>query len=173
MDVAMPIMIARAEDLGLTGYETQKDLDENKGFFARAEAMRLKAGELMGLGDVSKSVTPKMAVLSRPREGGTVSARYFMPWTCHPSMAVTGAQCLAACAILPGTVADGLTEGVEGAGSPLTVGVEHPAGVFEVVVDFARDDDSIDIRSAGVVRTARLLARGEVLVPASVWGGFR
>ncbi|AZQ68154.1 4-oxalomesaconate tautomerase [Silicimonas algicola] len=173
MDVAMPIMIARSEDMGLTGYETQKDLDENKAFFARAEAMRLKAGELMGLGDVAKSVTPKIAVLSRPRNGGTVSARYFMPWTCHPSMAVTGAQCLAACAILPGTVADGLTEGVEGAGSPLTVGVEHPAGVFEVVVDFARNEGGIDVRSAGVVRTARLLARGEVLVPASVWGGFR
>ena len=47
------------------------------------------------LGDVTKAVTPKFALLAPPRHGGTISARYFMPWNCHPKMAVTGAQCLA------------------------------------------------------------------------------
>ncbi|KMK68821.1 4-oxalomesaconate tautomerase [Puniceibacterium sp. IMCC21224] len=172
MDVAMPVMMARASDFGLTGYETQKELDENRAFYDRAEPIRLKAGELMGLGDVSKSVTPKITLLAEPRNGGSVTARYFMPWTCHPSMAVTGAQCIAACAILPGTVADGLSEGLAGQFAPLTVGVEHPMGTFEVVVDFEHQGDGVAIRSAGVVRTARLLARGEVMVPSRVWKGF-
>ncbi|MEZ5838434.1 MAG: 4-oxalomesaconate tautomerase [Geminicoccaceae bacterium] len=172
MDVAMPVMMARAEDFGLTGHETQRELDDNRAFFERAEAIRLKAGVLMGLGDVSQSVTPKIAVLARPRNGGSIAARYFMPWACHPSMAVTGAQCIAACAILPGTVADGLSDGLEGQSTPVTVSVEHPAGTFDVLVDFARADDGIEIRSAGLVRTARFLARGEVMVPHGVWKGF-
>jgi 2-methylaconitate cis-trans-isomerase PrpF len=171
MDVAMPVMMARADAFGLTGYETQAELDENRDFYTRIEAIRLQAGQLMGLGDVIKSVTPKIALLAPPRHGGSITARYFMPWSCHPSMAVTGAQCIATCAILPGTVADGLTQGLVGHDSPVTVGIEHPSGTFDVLVDFRRQEEGIDIRSAGVVRTARLLARGEVMVPAAVWSG--
>ena len=171
MDVAMPIMIARAEAFGLTGHETQSELDENTAFFERAEAMRLIAGEKMGLGDVTSSVTPKMAVLAASTDGGTMAARYFMPWTCHPTMAVTGAQCLAACALTPGTVATGLPQGLSGT-SPERVRIEHPVGHIEVTVSFERTaDGGIDLRSAGLVRSARLLARGELMIPASVWDG--
>ncbi|WP_353475046.1 4-oxalomesaconate tautomerase [Salipiger sp. H15] len=171
MDVAMPVMMARAEDFGLTGYETQAELDANGAFFERAEAIRLRAGEMMGLGDVSKSVTPKIALLAPPRNGGTITARYFMPWACHPSMAVTGGQCIATCTILPGTVADGLPAGLGALPSPVPVGIEHPSGTFEVVVNHERQGDGIAVQSAGVVRTARLLARGEVLIPEAVWPG--
>lgn len=171
MDVAMPVMIARAEAFGLTGYETVEELDSDKAFFARAEAIRLKAGQLMGLGDVSKSVTPKMAILNKPTLGGTIGSRYFMPWACHPSMAVTGGQCIAACAITPGTVADGLTEGVDGSANSILVGVEHPQGVLDVLIDVDRTDGRVTIKSAGLERTARLLARGEVMIPSKVWAG--
>ena len=170
MDVAMPIMIARADAFGLTGYETRAELDENRAFFERAEAMRLEAGRRMGLGDVAQSVTPKIAVLAPPRDGGTFAARYFMPWTTHPTMAVTGAQCLAACALIPGTVAEGLPRGLGGA-SPEIVRIEHPMGQIEVTVSFERTEDGIALRSAGLVRSARLLARGDLMVPASVWKG--
>ncbi|MCJ8520892.1 4-oxalomesaconate tautomerase [Pseudorhizobium tarimense] len=171
MDVAMPVMMARADAFGLTGYESQAELDENREFYSRVEAIRIRAGQLMGLGDVTKSVTPKVTLLALPRNGGSITARYFMPWSCHPSMAVTGAQCIATCAILPGTVAEGLTLGLEGRGSPVTVGIEHPSGTFDVRVDFKSKDQGIEILSAGVVRTARLLARGEVMVPEAVWSG--
>ena len=144
-------------------------VDENRAFFARAEAIRLQAGQRMGLGDVSQSVTPKITLLAAPRHGGTIAARYFMPWSCHPSMAVTGAQCIAACAITPGTVADGLVDSVARGPSPVNIGIEHATGTFDVLVDFRRDGDAVAIRSAGVVRTARLLARGEVLIPATIW----
>lgn len=91
MDVAMPMVIARASDFGLTGYETAADLDENKDFFTKMERVRIKAGALMGMGDVRHSVTPKFGLIAPAREGGTIAARYFMPWNTHPSMAVTGA----------------------------------------------------------------------------------
>ncbi len=165
MDVAMPMVIARAADLGITGTETQTELDADKGLFERMEPIRLEAGKRMGLGDVAKSVMPKIGLLSEARGGGHFSARYFMPWSCHPTLAVTGSQCLAACALAPGTVAEGMVRPIEA--SPAVVRIEHPMGEMEVTVDYARDDDGFRFNSAGVIRTARLIARGEVLVPSS------
>ena len=169
MDVAMPIAIARASDFGLTGDETAAQLDENRAFYARMEPIRLQAGRLMGLGDVSKSVTPKFAILSKPSAGGTIRARYFMPWNCHPTMAVTGAQCLASCVLTPGTVAEGLFE--KSAGNPALVKIEHPGGDIDVTVDYSEQGGAFQLNSAGLLRTARLLAQGVVFVQQSVWAG--
>lgn len=169
LDVAMPMVIARARDLGLTGYESFTDLDENRAFFDRMEAVRLKAGALMGMGDVSKSVTPKFGVISEPRNGGAASTRYFMPWKTHPSLAVTGSQCLSSCLLCPGTIADGIGELPKE--RPAKMLLEHPMGILEVVVDYRLDGTDFQVISAGLVRTARKLAAGEVFVPSSVWEG--
>lgn len=168
MDVAMPMVIARAQDFGLTGYESAAELDANTEFFARMEAVRLKAGAAMGMGDVSKSVTPKFGLLAPAKAGATIATRYFMPWNTHPSMAVTGAQCLASCALTPGTVADGLLE--RPTTSPASVVLEHASGTIEVLVDFEMNNH-FTLNSAGLLRTARKLADGRVYVPASVWKG--
>ena len=168
MDVAMPMVIARAKDFGLTGYEASQELDKNKQFFTRMESVRLKAGILMGMGDVSSSVTPKFGLIASAREGGTIAARYFMPWKTHPSMAVTGSQCIAACVLTPGSVADDLL--TRPRQSPAEVVLEHSSGTIEVLVDFAMQD-GFTLKSAGLIRTARKLAQGNVFVPASVWAG--
>jgi 2-methylaconitate cis-trans-isomerase PrpF len=166
LDVAMPVVIARAEAFGLTGAETAAELDADTAFIARREAIRVKAGALMGMGDVSASVTPKFALMARARQGGTASARYFMPQTCHPSMAVTGAQCLAASLLVPGSVTADLAPGLT---SPADLVLEHPSGRIEVTVEFTPSGGEAppELHTAGILRTARLLARGEVLVPAS------
>lgn len=169
MDVAMPMVIARAADFELTGYETAADLNDNAEFFARMEAVRIQAGEAMGVADVARSVTPKFGILAAPREGGAVAARYFMPWKTHPTMAVTGAQCLASCVLTPGTVADGIARPPNE--QPARVTLEHASGTIDVLVDYERTDDGIVLKSAGLVRTARLLARGEVMVPRTIWKG--
>lgn len=166
MDVAMPIVIARAEDFGLTGYESVAELDANTDFFARMEAIRLKAGELMGMGDVSKSVTPKFGLLAPAKNGGTIATRYFMPWKTHPSMAVTGAQCLASCALTPGTVADGLLS--RPTDNPATVVLEHASGKIDVIVDYEQNN-GFKLNAAGLLRTARKLVDGMVYIPKSVW----
>lgn len=167
MDVAMPMIIARADTFGLTGYETVGEFDTNRAFFDRIEPIRIEAGKRMGLGDVTKSVMPKIGLLSPARHGGTINARYFMPWNCHPTMAVTGSQCLASCALTPATVADGLVSGVTG--SPALVTIEHPAGTIKVTVDYANGPGGFQLRSAGLIRTARLIARGEVMVPEAAF----
>ncbi len=169
MDVAMPMVIAKAESFGLTGYETAAELDENKAFYDRMQAIRVEAGKRMGMGDVTQSVTPKFGLLAPARDGGTITTRYFMPWKCHPTMAVTGAQCLASCVLTPGTVADGLAAIPNE--TPANIVLEHASGTIDVLVDYSQTDEGFAIRSAGLVRTARKLAAGSVFIPASVWGG--
>ncbi len=169
MDVAMPMVIARADAFGLSGYEGVDELNENTAFFKRMEAVRIQAGTAMGIRDVANSVTPKFGLLAPARDGGTVAARYFMPWKTHPTMAVTGAQCLASCVLTPGTVADGLCERTTS--SPATVTLEHASGSIDVLVDFEVSESGIGLRSAGLVRTARLLASGELYVPKAIWSG--
>lgn len=163
MDVAMPTVCARADAFGLSGYETVQELEANKDFMAKMETVRLVAGTAMGMGDVGKSVTPKFAVFAPAKAGGTIAARYFMPWQAHPTMAVTGAQCLASCAITPGSIADGLL--TRPSASPATVTIEHPSGTIDVVVDYGIADSGLELKSAGLVRTARKLAAGQLFVP--------
>ena len=169
MDVAMPMVIAKAADFGLTGYETAAGLDENRDFFARMEALRLKAGILMGMGDVTKSVTPKFGLLAPARDGGTIATRYFMPWSTHPTMAVTGAQCLASCVLTPGTVAEGMV--AKPNEIPAQITLEHASGSIDVAVDYTQSDAGFQVNSAGLVRTARKLAAGNIFIPTSVWTG--
>ena len=169
MDVAMPMVIARAEDFGLTGQESSEELDADRAFFQRMEAIRLEAGQRMGLGDVTKSVTPKFGLLAPAKNGGTAATRYFMPWTTHPSLALTGSQCLSACLMCPGTVGEGIAQGV--IGSPAKLSLEHPMGALEVLFDYCIDGDDFAVKSAGLTRTARKLAQGQLFVPKSVWDG--
>jgi len=169
MDVAMPMVIARADAFGLSGHEGAEELNENAGFFEAMEAVRIQAGTAMGIADVANSVTPKFGLLAPARDGGTIATRYFMPWKAHPTMAVTGAQCLASCVLTPGTVAEGMA--ARSNDRPATVTLEHASGQIDVLVDYDLTREGIELRSAGLVRTARLLARGEVMVPRSVWDG--
>lgn len=93
-----------------------------------------------------------------------------MPWNAHPSMAVTGAQCLASCAMAPDTVAEGIVK--PPIGSPETVCIEHPSGTLDVLVEYSTKE-GFNLVAAGLVRTARKLAQGSVFVPDTVWDGGR
>ena len=169
MDVAMPMVIARAADFGLSGAESRAELESNAVFFAAMEAVRLEAGLAMGLGDCSQSVMPKFGLLAPVDAPGQIEARYFMPWKTHPTMAVTGSQCIASCALTPGTVADGMMERPNEV--PCSVILHHPMGEMQVVIDYELDDAGFRQCSAGLVRTARKLAEGRLFVPSAVWDG--
>ena len=167
MDVAMPMVIARAADFGLSGHESREELDANKAFFTRMETIRIAAGAKMGLGDCSHSVIPKFGLLAPAREVGHIIARYFMPWKTHPTMAVTGSQCLSACALTPGTIADGMMTPPDTV--PATITLHHPMGTMDVVIDYEIQMGKFIHKSAGLVRTARKLASGDLFVPADIW----
>ncbi len=164
IDVAMPMVIGRASDFGITGYESRQELDENKALFELFEPIRIKAGELMGLGDVTSSVVPKFGLLAAAKDGGTIAARYFMPWSTHPSYAVTGSICTGSCLLASGTVAEGLVPLFEAGKVP--VKIEHPSGAIDVVFDYAKSNDGIALHSAGLLRTARKLMSGRIHIPS-------
>jgi len=165
IDVAMPMVIARAADFGLTGQESREELDANRPFFERMETVRLAAAQKMGMGDCSESVTPKFGLLAPLPEEGHILARYFMPWETHPTMAVTGSQAMASCARTPDTVAQGMMSVPQE--RPARVTLHHPMGEMVVVVDYDITDGVFSHHSAGLIRTCRKLAQGHVFIPAS------
>lgn len=137
VDYSIPVMIVDARSVGLTGAESPADIDANRTVFKRVEALRLAVGRRMGLGDVSGSVTPKVAIVSPPRHGGTLTSRYLMPWQCHKAHAVTGALCLAAATRINGSVAQKLARPIPGVA---TVDIEHPAGEMQIECRGSGDD---------------------------------
>jgi 4-oxalomesaconate tautomerase len=110
-----------------------------------------------------------MTLIAPARAGGHVCTRTFIPHRCHAAIGVLGALSVATACALPGSAAEGIA--ALPAGSPLVLSVEHPSGVFTVTLQLEGSGDAIRVRRSGILRTARALMRGEVLVPYSVWDG--
>ncbi len=164
IDNGMPVILLSATDAGVTGYETRDELNKNAALKARIESIRLKAGAAMGLGDVSKKVVPKVSLVAPPRAGGSLCTRTFIPHDCHASIGVLGAVSVATAAVLEGTVAARIcSPAAENDGHRRSISVEHPTGEF--TVNFTLDpSDKSRVVSAELLRTARLIMRGEVYV---------
>ena len=163
IDNGMPLVCLRASDVGVTGYESKAELDANEPLKARLEELRLLAGPLMHLGDVREQTIPKMCLLASPQQGGVVATRMFIPHVCHDAIGVLAAVSVATACAWPGTVAEGVAT-LPGA-EPGSLSIEHPSGEMTVTLDYTRTGDTLTLRKSGVVRTARLLSRGEVFAP--------
>jgi 4-oxalomesaconate tautomerase len=155
IDNGMPCVIMRAADFGISGRETREALDTNADLKARIEAIRLKAGPLMNLGDVREKSVPKMTLVSPPVAGGTISTRSFIPHRCHATIGVFAAVSVATACVLPGSPAAELAV-LPSDGRFL---IEHPTGAMEVLVE---RDASGAVTGAGILRTARKLFDGRV-----------
>ena len=70
IDNGMPVIVLEAAAVGRTGYEPRDQLDKDTELKTKLEGIRLAAGPLMNLGDVTKKVVPKMCLVARPRPGG-------------------------------------------------------------------------------------------------------
>jgi 4-oxalomesaconate tautomerase len=161
IDNGMPVVLLRAADLGRTGRESPEALEADAALRERVEAIRLQAGRMMNLGEVAAKTVPKMCLIAPPASGGTLATRSFIPHRVHKAIGVLGAVSVATACALPGSVADGIA--VRGDGP---IEVEHPTGFFSVDmrIDVA-NDRAVTVHRAALLRTARLLMRGEVLVP--------
>ena len=166
IDNGMPLVIFRADALGRTGYESVADLNADVELKTRIEALRLVVSRQMGLGDVSAKNYPKMTLIASPRAGGALTTRSFIPHVCHDAIGVLAAVTVATACVLPGSVCDGVAVMPEG-GAP-TVSVEHPTGEFSVSLE-TDPNDPTKVTKAALLRTARLIMRGEVMVPGRLW----
>lgn len=158
IDNGMPTVLIRAGDLGMTGYESCEALDADMTLKQRIEAIRLQAGPLMNLGDVSQRTVPKMVLIAPPVAGGAISSRSFIPHKCHVSIGVFGAASVASACLTEGSVAADLACCTDAPEQQLSV--EHPSGEFSVRLKM----DNGKLVGCGLVRTARLIFDGVVHV---------
>ena len=165
IDNGMPMVLLRAADLGLSGYEMVAELNADASLKQTIEALRLAAGKLMGLGDVGARSYPKMCLVAPPAKGGTIATRCFIPHVCHDAIGVLAAVTVATACMLEGAVTQGLAQ--VGAGLAQRVSVEHPSGEFSVELALAPNQPGQVVRAA-LLRTARLIMRGEVLIPETL-----
>lgn len=156
VDNGMPVVVLRASDLGITGYENCEELEANLDLKTALERIRLVAGPLMNLGDVAKGTIPKLTIVSPPLSDGAISTRTFIPHRCHQAIGVLGAVSVATACLLPGSTAARVAR-IDPGGD--VVRLEHPTGTFDAWV---RLDPTGGAKSAGIVRTARKLMDGTV-----------
>lgn len=164
IDNGQPLVILSAADFGLTGYESVAELDENSELQHRLEQVRLAAGHLMGLGDVTEASYPKMTLVAPAADGGAIATRSFIPHRVHESIGVLAAVTVATAVVTEGTVAAAI--GTSAKGQQRTLGIEHPSGTFDALVDL---DANGAVVASGNTRTARLISRGDVYVPKRIW----
>lgn len=155
VDAGVCAIVMRAADLGLTGAESPAEIDADQAVLERVERIRRKAGELMGMGDVTGRVVPKVMLVSGS-EIADIRSRYLVPTSCHPAHAVSGAINLASTLSIPGTVATEFRSAATGS----TIGIEHPGGVLELSVTL---DGEAPV-GATITSTARKLFDGAAFV---------
>ena len=160
VDCGMPVVVLDASDWGVSGDERPADLEADAGLTDRLERIRIEAGRLMGLGDVTTQTVPKVILISPPRHGGTISTRSFIPHRVHTSIGVLMAASVAASTRIPGSVGHGVATRTA---ERHTVTIEHPTGTFETIVEVEdRPGIGFVAVSSRNLRTARKLFDGRV-----------
>jgi len=179
VDLAVPMVIVRASDLGKTAAESPEALDDDQDLKARLQRIWVAAGLEMGLTGkdgapmneaalaVSETI-PKICIVAPPSEderakGANIRVRYFTPQAGHKSLAVTGGACLAACCLIPGTVGHDIVEGLDGLGAEEAdhiVRMANPAGLLKATIAGSMRDGEIAMPSAAYERSTQILLRG-------------
>lgn len=163
VDAAMPVVFFRATDFGVSGNESHLELNQNQKLIDEMGEIRIELGKKIGFGDVSKSVIPKVALVSKP-DKGSIKSRYFMPWSCHNGYAITGSICLMAASKSKGTVCSEFYSDYSNKG---TFDIEHPTGVSKLNFEIEYTNNEITNLIAGTTRHARLLMSGNVHIQKS------
>ena len=158
IDNGMPCVLIAAHDLGISGYETPAELEENATLRERLEQLRLQAGPLMNLGDVREKSVPKMTLIAPPRSGGAISTRTFIPHHCHKTIGVLGAVSVATAIVTQGCVGHGIAH--IPTGDVKSLDIEHPSGATTVIATFEKHQ----VNRTEVLRTARKIMDGVVFI---------
>ncbi|MGF1699549.1 4-oxalomesaconate tautomerase [Photobacterium makurazakiensis] len=157
IDNGMPVVVLRAEDMGISGTESRAELEENPLLREKLESIRLQAGPMMNLGDVTERSVPKMTMVSAPLQGGAIATRTFIPHRCHASIGVLGAVSVATACMLPESPAFGLASIPEDQVKSLAI--EHPIGNLTVILT---TDHNNNVENSAILRTTRKLYDGVV-----------
>jgi len=176
IDVAVPMVIARATDFGKSGYESPEQLDGDVAFKQALRSLWVEAGQRMQLrnpkgkpmtcSELENSETiPKICIISPARESGDISTRYFTPQNAHPSLAVSGGCCLASACLIAGTTAYEMSkQGIVlcDTVAEFRVAIENPAGILDTIIQAGETSSGAQIEAAAYRRSAQILLRGRM-----------
>jgi 2-methylaconitate isomerase len=180
IDAANACVFLDARDLGLTGTESPDAIEADPARMALFDALRRKAGVMMGLAATPEKVglaLPKIAVVAPPAAYHALDGAAFAPDThdiavrmismerAHRAVPLTGAMCLGVASRITGSVPHQL------AGPPARADetrVANPSGILSVGAEVRQGSAGWHAESAVVYRSARRLMQGAVAVPAAL-----
>lgn len=180
LDVSNPMVLVRAEDIGMTGTELPEEINQNKEVSSLLEKIRGRAACIMGFAEDLEDATanspavPKVGFFTTPKtytdiSGKTVNAeemelcaRVISVFKCHKACPLTSASAISVAAFLKGSVIE------KTIGSPKegqeTVRIGHPSGVMTMVPDLAEESGEIRLAGVAVQRTARRIMEGTLYI---------
>jgi len=165
VDAGAPVVIVRAEDLGLdiSRYDTWTEHVEQH--LETLDAIRRQAAVRMGMAATpaqAARAVPKLAIVGAPGDSGPdcdVNVMMLSMGKPHPALAITGSIALTLAARTPGTVLNAIT----GNAVHPTLKLRTPAGVIETWSE--EHQGSILV---GVDRTARTIATSIIHLPETL-----
>jgi 2-methylaconitate cis-trans-isomerase PrpF len=187
VDAGALYVFVRAKDLGMSACETAEELLRNSSILDVLEAIRSTVAYRLGLADAVANATrltpdvPKLAFVGSPgtyqpsnsstpidAESIDLVSRIVSSQNHHRAYAVTGAIATAVAATVSGSVVQ------EVIGKDLLAGsheirIGHPSGMMTCRVENRPLDGNPEIPRAGVMRTARRIMQGSVIVPNSCY----
>ncbi|RED09946.1 2-methylaconitate cis-trans isomerase PrpF [Ectopseudomonas oleovorans] len=180
LNAGNPTVFVRAETLGLSGTETQAQVNGDGPLLARLEALRAAGAVAMGLAATAAQATaerphtPKLCLIAPPQTyrvaGGKqvqaeeldVIARMISMGKLHHAIPGTGAVAVAVAAALPGPLVHTLSGDLDGR----QVRIGHTAGTVAVGARAREVGGVWQVEKASMSRSARRLMEGWVRVPA-------
>jgi 2-methylaconitate cis-trans-isomerase PrpF len=180
IDAANACVFLDARDLGMTGTESPDAIEADPARMAVLDALRRKAGVMMGLAATPQAVglaLPKIAVVAPPAayhaldgagfaaDTHDIAVRMISMERAHRAVPLTGAMCLGVASRIPGSLPHRL------AGPPARADetrVANPSGILSVGAEVRQGSAGWHAESAVVYRSARRLMQGAVAVPAGL-----
>ena len=180
LDVSNPMVLVRAEDIGLTGRELPEEVNSNKAASEILEKIRgaacCKMGFAKDLEDATSNspAVPKVGFFTKPQsyvdiagqqvnaEDMDVCARVISVFKCHKACPLTSASSISVAAFLKGSMLyEELGKPEEG---KTNVRIGHPSGVMTMYPDLKEENGELVLPGVAVQRTARRIMDGMVYV---------
>lgn len=180
LDVSNPMVLVRAEDIGMKGTELPEEINQNQKVCDLLEKIRGTAACMMGFARDLEDATdnspavPKVGFFTVPKdyrdiageqahkEDMDVCARVISVFKCHKACPLTSASSIAVAAFLEGSIIS-KTVGVPGEGTE-NVRIGHPSGVMTMSPEIVAKGNDIQLPSVAVQRTARRIMDGTVYI---------
>ena len=179
LDVSNPMVLVKAEDIGMTGMELPEEINQNKEISDLLEKIRGTAACLMGFAkdledaSLNSPAVPKVGFVTAPKSytyiaGQQVSesdmdvcARVISVFKCHKACPLTSASAISVSAAMEGSVVQKVLRDNSKKG---IVRIGHPSGIMTMVPDLREENGSLTLPGVGVQRTARRIMDGTVYI---------